>query len=82
MTRKQMKKVFFVEEINEENLEVMFSYWMEGNNSCDCNRKILLQRALGNDLAWDDDTVKCGDSKIKIIEAYIDDKPVLEWLDE
>lgn len=49
----------------EEVREALRFHWTEGNYSCDCNRALLLARALGVD---DPDDAPCGDERYVLVE--------------
>ena len=42
--------------------------WTEGNFSCDCNRAILFERAVGKEI--DDDESVCGYTAYTAIKAF------------
>jgi len=41
--------------------------WSEGNMSCDCNRELLFERALGNE----PDDSRCSDSRYMIVSIKL-----------
>lgn len=43
-------------------------WWTEGNFSCDCNRELEFDRALGENPELDDDDAKCGDTRYTLLE--------------
>lgn len=43
-----------------------FSWWTEGNFSCDCNRELEFERGLGHDP--DLDSVECGDNRFTLLK--------------
>ena len=48
-----------------------YSYWTEGNNSCDCNKMLYIEREHGIDLLPPDDEYRCGDS-ITLVSLTVD----------
>ena len=51
-------------------------YWTDGNASCDCERGRVLNMALGRP----DPNIPCGDSRVRIMEAWRGDVRV-PWQD-
>jgi hypothetical protein len=47
-------------------------YWTEGNNCCDCNKTLLIDRQHGTDL----DTGTCGDT-IELVSLTVDGEDAL-----
>lgn len=48
-----------------------YFWWTEGNSSCDCNRFLYFERAIGNDPDLDDAT--CSDGKYSVLYVELPD---------
>ena len=58
------------------DLDTLEFVWFEGNDGCDCNRGSYLASALGKD----DPRLPCGDSRVVIVSARLDDgDPLPGW---
>jgi hypothetical protein len=53
------RRVEHREDLNEEYIDSQEYMWTEGNFSCDCNKRLCMLRALGED---DTDAGPCGDT--------------------
>jgi hypothetical protein len=51
------------------DVELARYMWQDGNYSCDCNRLLMLHRAVG--LPSEDDPV-CGDDRVIVKEFWVD----------
>ena len=50
-------------------------WWEEGNASCDCNRELFFERALGRNPCWDEAT--CGDGGYSVRLSNADTGAIL-----
>jgi hypothetical protein len=49
-------------ETEEQHAAGEWYYWTEGNNGCDCNRMLYIEREHGIDLIPPDADYRCGDT--------------------
>lgn len=71
----EIREYLYYQEMSEETAAYV---WRDGNYSCDCNREIFFERAIGEGTL---DDIECSEGRFELLKLTIDSREIKEALE-